>query len=59
MLSQDEEDVEDVDGRLFCSQEEKGMISTKIPLSEKHIEPFKPAVTITILENLKDIVTIF
>ena len=35
------------------------MISTKIPLSEKHIEPFKPALTITILENLKDIVTIF
>ena len=59
MLSQDEEEVEDVDGRLFCSQEEKVMISTKIPLSEKHIEPFKPAVTITIQENLKDIVIIF
>lgn len=59
MLSQDEEEVEDVDGRLFCSQEEKLMISTKIPVSEKHIKSFKPAVTITILENLKDIETIF
>lgn len=59
MLSQDEEEVEDVDGRPFCSQEEKVMISIKIPFSEKHVEPFKPAVTITIPENLKDIVTIF
>lgn len=59
MLSQDEEEVEDVDGRPFCSQEEKVMISIKIPFSEKQIEPFKPAVTITIPENLKDIVTIF